>query len=107
MNDTDIVTISCAAIVVLAVIAVAVFLFGRKAFTYKKGKEGANTCLTIYAKRNLAKVVVVARFGGEEIKFERKRIRKDQSVDFVFPSSEKKIKLVIEAEPGNEHHFEI
>jgi hypothetical protein len=107
MND-DILAFGCAGALILLIIVVVVFLiFGRRPFSYHKRKEGSNTCLTITAKRNLAKVSVFARFGGEAIKFERKRIRKGQSVDFVFPASKKKTKLVVESEKGKERAFEI
>jgi hypothetical protein len=108
MNDEDILSLSCAGIIVILVLVGLLWLvLGMKPFTFKKKKEGSGTCLTITAKRNLASVILYARFGSEEIRFERKRIRKGQSVDFVFPSSEKKIKLVVETDPGNERTIEV
>ncbi|MFH0737116.1 MAG: hypothetical protein V1827_00105 [Candidatus Micrarchaeota archaeon] len=108
MNDDELLSLSCAGVIVLAIlILVLFFAFGMKPYSYKKKKEGQNTCLSIMAKRNLSKVTVIARFGSEEIRFERKRIRKDQSVDFVFPQSDKKIKLVVETDPGNERTIEV
>jgi len=107
MND-DILTIVCAGALILTVILVVLFLiFGMRPFRYNKRKEGSNTCLEITAKRDLAKVTVFARFGSEQIRFERKRIRKGQSIDFVFPESKKKTKVVVETEKGKEKAFEI
>lgn len=107
MTD-DILALVCAGGLILAVlIAVLLLIFGLRPFTYSKRKEGSNTCLTITAKRDLARVTVFARFGSEAIKFERKRIRKGQSIDFVFPASKKKTKLVVETEKGKEKAFEI
>ena len=107
MTD-DVLTFGCAGALILFVIIVVVFLvFLRRPFRYSKKKEGQNTCLTITAKKNLAKVSVFARFGSEAIKFERKRVRKGQSIDFVFPASKNKSKLVVETEKGKEQTFEV
>ncbi|MEW6749240.1 MAG: hypothetical protein AB1295_06045 [Candidatus Micrarchaeota archaeon] len=107
MNE-DIISLACAGGLILAVILIAAFLvFGMRPFKYAKRKEGSNTCLTITAKRNLAKITVFARFTGESVKFERQRVRKDQSIDFVFPASKEKIKVVVETEKGKENAFEV
>jgi hypothetical protein len=108
MSDDDILVMGCAGILVLIAIGVIAFIIlGLKAFSYEKRKEGGNTCLTIRAKRNLAKVSVQASFGNEDILFERKRIRKGQSVDFVFPSSDKPAKLVVETDSGASQTIEV
>ncbi len=108
MNDDELLVAGCAGLLILAAIAVlAMIILNLKAFTYTKRKEGANTCLTVTAKRNLARVSVIARFGEEEITFERKRIRKGQSVDFVFPRSDRKARLVVESEVGSPHTVEV
>jgi hypothetical protein len=98
----------CALIFVLFIAAIGIFLLlNRRPFRYEKRKEGQNICLSVTAKKNLDRVVVTARFDGEEISFERKRIRKGQCVDFVFPASEKKIKLLVAAESGSAQEFEV
>ena len=108
MSEEDILTIVCAGALIISAIAVVAFIvLNLKAFTYEKKKEGSETCLTVNAKKNLAKVTVQARFGSEEIKFERKRIRKGQSVDFVYPHSEKKAKLIVEPESGSPQTIEV
>jgi len=108
MSEDDILIVGCAGILILIAIGVIAFvILGLKAFSYEKRKEGANTCLTIIAKRNLAKVTVQARFGNEEIKFERKRIRKGQSVEFVYPASDKPAKLIVETETGSPQVAEV
>jgi hypothetical protein len=108
MTDDELLVAGCAGLLILgAVIALVFVILNLRAFSYSKRKEGGNTCLTVRAKRNLARVCVVARFGDEEITFERKRIRKGQSVDFVFPSSDKKAKLTVEAEVGAPHSVEV
>jgi hypothetical protein len=106
--EDDFLTLGCAgALLVVALIILVLVILGLRPYTIRKKKEGSNTCLTIRAKRNLAKVTVVARLGDEEVTFERKRIRKGQSVDFVFPSSDKKAKLIVEVESGNARTAEV
>ncbi|MFH0884476.1 MAG: hypothetical protein V1861_02090 [Candidatus Micrarchaeota archaeon] len=108
MSDDDILVMGCAGILVLVAIGLIAFvILGMKAFSYEKRKEGSNTCLTVKAKRNIAKVSVQATFGKEDILFERKRIRKGQSVDFVFPSSDKPAKLIVETDSGASQTIEV
>jgi len=108
MNDDELLVAGCAGLLILgAIIVLAMVILNLKAFSYSKRKEGTNTCLTVMAKRNLARVSVVARFGDEEITFERKRIRKGQSVEFVFPQSDRKAKLTVESEVGSPHTLEV
>ena len=108
MSEDDILIMGCAGILILIVAGIIAFvILGLKAFSYEKRKEGSNTCLTVTAKRNLTKVTVQASFGNEEISFERKRIRKGQSVDFVYPSSDKPARLIVESETGRPHAVDV
>jgi hypothetical protein len=98
----------CAGIAILGLVAAIIyFLQHGRPFDYDKRKEGQNICLTIHARHNLDRVVVTAGFDTEEISFERKRIRKGQYVDFVFPRSDKKIRLSVTAEGGSTYALEI
>ncbi|MEW6721948.1 MAG: hypothetical protein AB1324_01660 [Candidatus Micrarchaeota archaeon] len=104
----DLVAILCGgALLIVFAVLLLLGLRALKPYAYRRRSEGTNTCLTITAKRNLHKVTVTASFGGEEMTFERARVRKGQSVDFVFPSSDKKAKLVVEIEPGKPHSSEV
>jgi hypothetical protein len=104
----DLIPIFCAgALLIVFAVLLLLGLRALKPYGYSRRAEGTNTCLTIKAKRNLHKVTVVASFGGEEVTFERARVRKGQSVDFVFPSSEKKARLVVEIEPGKSQSSEV
>lgn len=102
MNEEDLLAPLCAGLLVLAVLAVLAFIIlGMRPYTYRKRTEKGTNSLTVTAKTTLAKVIVVARFGKEEIRFERKRVRKGQSVEFVYPASKRKAKLIVEVESGN------
>ena len=108
MTGGQTLTFLCAGALILGVIAVLAFLiFGASAFSYRKKAEGANTSLTVTAKRNLNRVSVVAHAGEEEITFERKRIRKGQNIEFVYPSSKTPAKLTVEVESGSVRVVEV
>jgi len=108
MTDEDTLSLVCAGVLLIAAIAAMIYLVSSlKAFTYSKKKEGGNISLTVKAKRNLNRVSVVAWSEDGDVDFERRRIRKGQSIDFVYPYSDKKAKLVIEAESGNAQILEV
>lgn len=104
----DLLPMVCAGVLILLALIVVIFItVSLKPFTYEKRKDGNNTCLTLTAKRNLNRISVLARLDNEEITFERKRIRKGQSVDFVYPASQKTSKLTVEAESGHVRVLEV
>jgi hypothetical protein len=99
----------CAGVVILfCLIAMAYILFGGlKQFSYKKKAMGTQTSLVITANRDLFRIGVVARFDHEQIAFERRRIKKGQSVEFVYPSSDQKAQLTIEVVSGHARAYEV
>jgi hypothetical protein len=106
--EYNVLNVICGACLSLALILVLVLIIlNLRPFNYKKKIEGQNTCLTIMAKRNIDRVAVQTWIGNDMIDFERKRIRKGQKIDFVFPTPDKKIKLIVEVEAGRQRAFEI
>lgn len=99
--------ILAAGIMVLCILLILYLLFGSKPVKYQKKVYGGNTSLVITAKCNLAKVLVTAKFDQEEIAFERKRIRKGQTIEFVYPSSKNPAKLIVQTESGRTLAFEV
>ncbi len=93
--------------VIFCAIVIAYFLFSSKSFKYDKEIEENKTKLTITANQNLKKISVIAKFGNESITFERKRIRKGQTVDFVYPVSKKPARLTVVEESGKEKICEV
>lgn len=86
--------------VALILALLAFILLNLRAFSLTRRLEGQNTCIILKAKRNLEKVTLVAGVNGEDMAFERRRVRKGQSVEFVFPSSEKKARVTVVLESG-------
>ncbi|MDD5339994.1 MAG: hypothetical protein PHV13_01965 [Candidatus ainarchaeum sp.] len=94
-------------VILLCVIALIYVLLGFRKFSYRKKDMGSQTSLVVKANRDLFRIAVVARFNKEEITFERRRIRKGQSVEFVYPRSDQKAKLIVEAESGHARAYEV
>lgn len=106
-EDELLVNICGATLALLAIVLFILIIMGARPFTYQKRTEGQNTCLTVTAKRNISRVSVSVKVGGEDVMFERRRVRKDQSVEFVYPSSQEKAKLTIELEGGKPRTFTV
>jgi len=100
---------TCAGAVVLVCLIAIVYLLvgGFRQFSYKKRTTGAQTSLVVMANRDLFRIGVDARFNNEQITFERRRIKKGQSVEFVYPRSDQKAKLTVEAESGHARVYEV
>jgi hypothetical protein len=107
MDDQTIQAVCGGSIILLLLAALAIFLMGRRHFTCRKRRAGDSAILTVTARRNLRKIVVLARFDGEDMSFERMRVRKGQSVEFSFPWSDKKTKVTVEAESGSAQAAEV
>ncbi len=88
------------AVVLFVILVVIVFLMLNRPFTYHKRTHEKNTTLTIVAKKNLHRVTVTARFDKDQITFERKRVRRGQMVDFTYPASDIRAKVVVEVGAG-------
>jgi hypothetical protein len=95
-------------VIVLCVLAIIyVLVSGLRQFSYRKKAMGTQTSLVVTANRNLFRIGVLARFNKEEIAFERRRVRKGQSVEFLYPLSDRKARLTIEAESGHAQVYEV
>lgn len=99
--------ICAAAIVIACIIAIAYLLTRSKPVKFEKKTEKGNSCLTITANQDLARIAVSARFDSEEINFERKRIKKGQTVEFAYPYSVQPARLTVETESGKILVFEV
>lgn len=91
----------------LLLVIVIIVLLTSKPFKYEKRQEGDNTCLTITAMRTIDRVVIVVTENKEKMTFERKRIKKGQKIDFVFPTPKKPIKVIVEMGDNNQRVFEV
>ena len=88
------------AAVAVVLLAVALILMRRRAFKVSRRIEGQNTCITLHARGNLERISLVAGVNGEDMAFERRRVRKGQSIEFIFPTSEKKARITVVLESG-------
>jgi len=104
MNNVE---ICIAAFVILLILIIVIVILRNRPFKYRKRNHGQSTTLTIVANKRLHKVNVQAKFGKEEINFERKRIRKGQAIEFTYPISDKPTKITVEVKPGKPRVFEV
>ncbi|MBU0592066.1 hypothetical protein KKF81_00650 [Candidatus Micrarchaeota archaeon] len=88
-------------VLLIGIIIIAYFVFTSKPFKYSKTTESKNTHITLTANKNLHQVSVQAKFGNEKIQFERKKIKKGQTIDFVYPFSNEKATLTVVEESGS------
>ncbi len=108
MTEEEMLPLLClGALAFLIIILFALMLLGSGPMTYRKRVVGQNTSLTITAKRNIARISLVTKDGEEEVTFERRRVKKGQSIDFVYPASKAPGKLTMEIEPGNVKVYDV
>jgi hypothetical protein len=108
MTDEEMLPLLClGGLILMIAIVIALLLLGSGAFTYRKRTEGQNTVLRVTARRNIARICLVVKVGNEDVTFERKRIKKGQSVDFAYPATKNPGKLTVEVESGNARVVEV
>jgi len=95
------------ALIIILAVVLALIAFGSRPFIYKKKVNGPNTALTVTARKNIARVSLTVKVGGEDVTFERRRVRADQLVEFVYPTSPDRAGLTIELESGRIATFQV
>ncbi len=100
----DLILQVCIGSFVLFLLLVLVFLILRnRPFSIKKNVGENMTDITFTANKPLHKITVKS----SEITFQRSKLKKGQVVDFSFPNSEKKTKIIVEKDPGKEKEYEV
>lgn len=108
MIDGLILNVLCVgALLLILLVIVILIILTSKPFKYEKKQEGDNTCLTVTAMREIERVMVMVTNNKEKMTFERKRIKKGQRIDFVFPTSKKPIKLIVEVDGNHQRVFDV
>ncbi len=101
-------TYACAGtVVLLCLVAIIYIVLGLKQFGYRKTVHGNSVSLSVSANRDIFRVAVAAPCDGGDVNFERRRIRKGQTIEFVYPRSNRKAKLTVEAESGRARVYEV
>ena len=90
----------------LLVIVVLFFIFNRP-YSCSRKIKGKETIFTLDAKKDIASVDIVGKFGNEKIKFQRKDIKKGEQIEFVYPASTEPASVTIEMEKGKTKTFEV
>lgn len=94
-------------LLVILIIVIGLIAFGSRPFAYKKRVEGANTTLTVTARKNITRISLAVKVGTEDVTFERRRVRPEQTVEFVYPTSPDPAGLTIELESGHVTVFQV
>ncbi len=90
----------------LLIIIILLFLLNRP-YSCSRRVKGEETVFTLEAKKDIAGVEVVGKFGNEKIKFQRKDIKKGEQIEFVYPASTEPASVTVEIEKGNPRTFEV
>ena len=108
MTEEELFLNACGGVLIIILAAVlALIAFGSRPFTYRKRVEGANTTLTVTARKNITRISLMVNVGGEDVAFERRRVRADQEVEFAYPTSPDRASLTIELESGRAATFRV
>ncbi len=95
----------------LAVIIVCAYLIYRmlsepEAVEFSKKREGAKAAVLLKANKAVLAVRLYARLGEGDLLFERKRIDRGQTIEFSYPYSPEKVKMVVDLASGEQKVFE-
>lgn len=90
----------CVSLVVLACIILMAYILakGSGPLTCEKTVDGANACLTIRASRDIESIEVRVPDDPTEQVFRRRNLKSGESVQFVFPHTEKQITIIATAQ---------
>ncbi len=106
--DIGVIEVLLGFIIVFAVIVIIILLFiFNRPYSCNRKVKGDETVFSFDAKKDIAKVEVIGKFGNENIKFQRKDIKKGEHVEFVYPASTDPASVTIETEKGNQKTFEV
>ena len=73
---------------------------------FRKTIENGKSKVVVKANKNLRKVVLVEFIDGEEMMLSRENVAKNERIEFVYPHSMERAKLIIEDEKG-EHAMDV
>ncbi len=96
-------------VIVFAIIFIIILLFFfNRPYSCNRKVEGDKTVFTLDAKKDIANVDILGKFGrNEKINFQRKDIKKGEKIEFVYPASTEPASVTVEIEKGNSKTFEI
>ena len=98
----------CAASIIIACIAAIVYLLASSApISCERTSKDGKVLVKITANKDIPKVEIIGKFGTEEIKFERKDIKKGQKIEFSYPHSTEKAKVTLYEKDGKTKVIEL
>lgn len=95
-------------VVLLSIIVILILLFVfNRPYSCNRKVKGNETVFTLDAKKPIAGIEIVGKFGDEKIKFQRKDIKKGEKIEFVYPASTEPASVTLEMEKGKPKTFEV
>jgi len=95
-------------VVVFAIIVILILLFiFNRPYSCNRKVKGNETVFTLEAKKPIAGIEVIGKFGDETIKFQRKDIMKGEKIEFVYPASTEPAAVTVEIKKGRSKTFEV
>ena len=98
--------IAGAVVLLCSLVICYLFLFS-KPFSFSKTIKDDSASLIFSTRRDIQRVLLSCGSGKCEIKFERRNIRNGETIEFVYPLSLEKAKLVVEMGPEGVKTFDI
>ncbi|MBI5227965.1 hypothetical protein HY988_05235 [Candidatus Micrarchaeota archaeon] len=102
-----IVEICAGGIIIACIVVIAYLLLKNAPISCERKIHGDKALIKITANKDIQKVEIVGRFGGEEIAFERKDIKKGQKLEFSYPASTEKAKVTFYEKDGKGKSVEV
>ncbi len=102
-----IVEICAGAIIIACIAAIAYLLTSTGKVKCERTNKDGKAWIKIIANKEIPKVEIIGKFGKEEIKFERKDIKKGQTIEFSYPQSSEKAKVTLYDEHGKPEVIEL
>lgn len=100
---TDFLIEICVGSIAFLAVVLIVFMVRNKPFKVKKIVGEKESTITVIANKSINKVLVIT----PEITFERSKLKKGQIIDFTFPNSDKKVKLIVETEQDKKKEYDV
>ena len=91
-------------IVVAVVMMVVLLFFLKRPYRWSKEIKGDTSVFTFDARKDIKKIELSGKYGKEQIRLERKNIKKGEKIEFDYPASAEKFTLIVETESGRKKH---
>ncbi len=98
----------CAILVIFVCLLLAVyFLFLKKPVSFTKSLSAEGTVVSLKANEDIPLIELVVKSSGEELRFRRSNIGKDETIVFNYPITPEKAKLIVHTPDKKSRSYEL